>query len=133
MDFQFERAVLEKIQYRPRLIPLFDHVLDIPQRLYEYDSSLFICFNRQTQKYEIHSLTQDGDSLCMTVPYKELDVRAMRWLWQNDIRMHGKAIFHRIEKSEEDFKQGKDREYRNWVRDVASETQSLFAKDAWLM
>lgn len=131
MDFQFERDVREKIQYRPRLIPLFDHALNIPQRLYEYDSSLFVCFNRQTQRYEVHSLNQELDSFCATLPYKDLDARTLRWIWKNDIRVHGKAIFHRIEKSEDDFKKRKDREFHNWVEDVASETQSMIAKDAW--
>lgn len=131
MDSKFQRDVLEKIQYRPRLIPLFDHALDIPQRIYDYHPSLFVCFNRVTQTYELHSLDQEGDSYCMALPYKELDARSLRWIWQNDIRVHGKNIFRRIDKSEEDFKASKDREHRNWVRDIAGETRSLFAKDAW--
>lgn len=131
MDNRFERQVLEKIQYRPRLIPLFDHTLNIPQRLYDYHPSLFICFNKVEQRYELHSLEQEGDSYCMALPYKDLDARTLRWIWQNDVRVHGKNIFRRIEKSEEDYKVRKDREYRNWVHDVASETKSLFAKDAW--
>lgn len=130
MDYRYERQVLEKVEHRPRLIPLFDHTFNIPQRLYEYDTNLFVCFNRHTQRYEIHSLEQE-DSYCTTLPYKDLDARALRWVWKNDIRMHGKAIFNRIEKSEEDFKKRKDREFKNWVQDVGSETQSLFAKDAW--
>lgn len=131
MNYQFERQVLEKVQYRPRLIPLFDHTLNIPQRLYEYDSRLFICFNTHTQRYELHSLEQEGDSLCATLPYKDLDARSLRWIWKNDIRMHGRAIFRRIDKSEEDFHRSKAREFHNWVEDVASESQSMFAKDAW--
>lgn len=133
MDYHFERNVLEKVQYRPRLIPLFDHVLDIPQRLYDYDPSLFVCFNKHTQRYELHSLDQEGDSFCATLPYKDLDARTLRWVWKNDIRVHGKDIFRRIEKSEEDFKKSKERQQRNWMQDIASETQSLFAKDAWTM
>lgn len=131
MDYQYERRVLETVQNRPRLIPLFDHALEIPQRLYQYDQRLFICFNRHTQRYEVHSLDQEGDSFCVTLPYKDLDARTLRWLWKNDVRMHGKAIFNRIEKSEEDFKKSKDRQFHNWIEDVASDTRSLFAKDAW--
>lgn len=131
MNYLFEQQALEKVQYRPRLIPLFNHTLNIPQRLYEYDPSLFICFNRQTQRYEVHSLDQEGDSYCATLPYKDLDARTLRWVWKNDIRMHGDAIFKRIEKSEEDFQKSKERERHNWIEDLASDTQSLFAKDAW--
>lgn len=133
MDYRFERDVLEKVKHRPRLIPLFDHTLDIPQRLYDYHPSLFVCFNRHTQRYELHSLEQETDSFCATLPYKDLDARTLRWVWQNDIRVHGKDIFRRIEKSEEGFKKSKDREHKNWVQDIAKETQSLFAKDAWMM
>lgn len=131
MDYRFERDVLEKIQYRPRLIPLFNHTLDIPQRLYDYHPSLFLCFNRHSQRYELHSLEQEIDSYCATLPYKDLDARTLRWIWKNDIRVHGTNIFRRIEKSEEGFKKSKDRDFKNWVEDVASETRSMFAKDAW--
>lgn len=130
MDWLYQREVLEKIQYRPRLIALFDHVMNIPQRLYEYSPRLFVCFNRQSQRYEIHSLDQD-DSYCATLPYKDLDARALRWLQKNDIRIHGREIFDRIEKSEAAFHKRKEREFKNWVEDVASETQTMIAKDAW--
>lgn len=133
MDYDFERQVLEKIQYRPRLIPMMDHTLNIPQRLYDYHPSLFMCFNTHTQRYELHSLDQEGDSFCATSPYKDLDARTLRWVWKNDIRVHGKDIFLRIEKSQEDYKKRKDREHKNWIEDVGKETQSLFAKDAWTM
>lgn len=131
MDYRYQRDVREKVEYRPRLIPLFDHTLNIPQRLYEYDSSLFLCFNVHTQRYEVHSLDQVGDSYCATLPYRDLDARALRWVWKNDIRVHGKEIFNRIDKSQEDFEKAKERQFRNWVQDIGSETRSLFAKDAW--
>lgn len=119
------------MHHRPRLIPLFDHSLNIPQRIYEYSQDLFVCFNKHTQRYELHSLSQEGDSFCALLPYKDLDARTLRWIWKNDIRVHGKEIFHRIEKSESDFQKSKAQEHRRWVEDIASETQSLFAKDAW--
>lgn len=129
-DYRYEKAVREKIEYRPRLIPVFTSDQNIPERLYDYNSRLFICFNRVDQRYEVHNLDQE-DSYCATLPYRDLDVRSIRWIWQNDIRVHGKDIFHRIERQEEQREKQKERDYKNWIHDVASETQSMFAKDAW--
>lgn len=126
----YEKAVREKVEYRPRLIPVFTSDQNIPERLREYNESLFMCFNRVEQRFEIHSLDQE-DSYCTTTPYKSLDVRTIRWIWQNDIRVHGKEIFRRLEREEEQRENSKKRDYANWVRDVGSETQSMFAKDAW--
>lgn len=130
MDWLFEREVNEKIQYRPRLIPVFSHTHNIPERLYDYNPRLFLCFNRVSQKYEVHHLDQP-DSHCFNVPFDELDARVIRHVWMNDIGVHGKEIFRRVAKSEEEWERRKEREYRNWVRDVAAETKSMFANDAW--
>lgn len=132
MDWLYEKEVTEKIEYRPRLLPVFSHTLNIPERLYAYNPRLFLCFNRHEQRFEVHSLDQE-DSYCCTVPFRELDARVLQWVWQNDIRMHGKEIFRRMEREEQKREKQKEREMQNWIRDVASETQSLFAKDAWTM
>lgn len=126
----YEKAVREKVEYRPRLIPVFTSDQNIPERLREYNENLFMCFNRHEQRFEIHSLEQ-SDSYCTTIPYKDLDARTIRWVWQNDIRVHGKEIFRRLEREEDQREKAKKRDYSNWVRDVASETQTMFAKDAW--
>lgn len=130
MDWLFEREVNEKIQYRPRLIPVFSHTHDIPERLYDYNPRLFLCLNRVSQKFEVHHLDQP-DSYCFSIKFDELDARVIRHVWENDIGVHGDSIFKRIEESERNFERQKEREYRNFVRDMASETQSMFAKDAW--
>lgn len=127
----YEKAVREKIEYRPRLIPVFTSDQDIPERIREYNAHMFVCFNRVEQRYEVHSLDQVGDSYCTTLPYKELDVRSVRFIWENDIRVHGEEIFRRLDREEAKREKQKAREYQNWVRDVASETQGMFAKDAW--
>lgn len=132
MDWQFEHDVKEKIREQYHLSPILHSTLNVPERLHEYHPRLFICFNNKTDRFELHSLDQQI-SLCSPLPYKALDARTLRWVWQNDIRVHGQAIFQRIEQSEELFKKRKDREFKNWVEDVASETQSMFAKDAWAM
>lgn len=131
MNYEF--MVLRALEHRPRLTPIFGSTLNIPDRLREYNADLFLCHNCVTDKFEIHSLANLGDTFCGELPFRTLDSRTLHWVWENDIRVHGKAIFERIEQSEEQFKENKAREFKRWVEDVGKETRSLFAKDAWAM
>lgn len=130
MDREFIAEVRDKVRSKPRLTPLFTSTQSIPERIHETNPRLFICYNNVDGAFEVHSLDQEV-SFCGKLPYKSLDARTLRWIWQNDVRVHGKEIMRRIEKSEVDFKKGKDREFKNWVEDVAKETRKLFAKDAF--
>lgn len=49
----------------------------ICERLKEIDSSYFIVFNFEKNKFEIHSSEQKGDSYCLTIPYDVLDERTI--------------------------------------------------------
>lgn len=133
MHFEYQQSVRRKIEDHPHLVPLFGSTHCIPERLYEYNPDLFLCFNGKTDQFEIHSLANQGDSICGVLPYRHLDARAIRYVWENDIRIHGKNIFRRIEQGEEKQKKQKDREFKNWIEDVAKETQTMMAKDAWAM
>jgi hypothetical protein len=115
------------------LIPLYDSVYEIPQRVNCYSAELFVVLNPRTQGFEIHSLAHSGylPSLECVLPYKNLDARAVRYIQKNDIRIHGKEIFRRIERSEELKAKREERERRDTIRAIAGETQSMFAKDAW--
>jgi hypothetical protein len=128
----YEHEVRLKIEKQPHLLPLFTNSLDMPRRIRDYDSSFFVAYNTNRGKYEIHSLDYpDGQTLSTTIPYGELDERAMVHLWENDIRVHGKEIFRRLEASEERARQQKEREMKNFTHDFAKEFQTSFAKDAW--
>lgn len=130
MNNQFISEVREKVRHKPRLTPLLTSALSIPERIYEYNPRLFLCYNNVENAFEIHNLDQTI-SFCAKLPYATLDARTLHYIWQNDIRVHGKAIFKRVEDSEERQRKQKDREFHNWVEDVAKETQSMIAKDAW--
>lgn len=130
----YEHQVRLKIENQHHLLPLFTHSLDMPRRIRDYDSSFFVVFNTKYGKYEIHSLDYpEGNTISCTVPYDELDARALRHLWENDIRVHGKEIFRRVEVSEQRAERRKQRELEKFTRDFAKEHQSAFAKDAWTM
>lgn len=134
MKASYEHEVQVRIEKRSYLIPVFSHVFDIPRRVYEYDPSFFVVFNRNNQKYEIHSLDYpENDTHSCTIPYEELDQRALDHLWTNDIRVHGTEIFKRLELAEEKARIRAERNRKNFDIDFAKEHQSAFAKDAWTL
>ena len=49
----------------------------ICERLKEIDSSYFILFNFENNKFEIHSSMQRGSTYCLTIPYEVLDERTV--------------------------------------------------------
>ena len=133
MKTKYEQEVRVRTEKRPYLFPIFTHIHDIPRRVYDYDPSFFVVFNKNNQKYEIHSLDYPGhDTLSCTIPYEELDQRTLDHLWMNDIRVHGDQIFKRIERAEEKARIRKERDRKNFDIDFAKEHQSAFAKDAWV-
>lgn len=130
MDSNYEYEVQRKIDDKPRLTAVFSSTLNIPNRLHEYNERLFICYNNVSERFEVHSLDQEF-SFCAELPYKKLDARTLRWIWKNDVRVHGKALMDELEQNLQNSEKAKDREYRNWIEAVGKETKSMFAKDAW--
>lgn len=130
MNREWISEVRHLLRDKPRLTPIFQSTLNIPERLHETNPRLFICYNNVDQRFEVHSLDQEI-SFCAQLPYKALDARTLRWIWNNDIRVHGKEIMRRLEKNEEDREKSKERDFKNWVESVGKETRTLFAKDSW--
>lgn len=131
MNESFKQEVRDKIKHKPRLVPVFASTHSIPERLFEYNPRLFLCFNSVEERFEVHGLDQ-AESYNATLPYRALDARALRWIMNNDIRLHGERIFQELKAQEEAREKAQKREFQNWVEDIGSETQSLIAKDAWL-
>jgi hypothetical protein len=129
---EFKDEVMRRIRNQKNLIPIFENVYDIPQRLNEYDSTMFVVYNHKKEQFEVHSLENKGNTHCFNVENNRLDIRVLYRLYENDLRVHGKDIFRRIEQGEEKLRKQRDKEYRNFVRDFADEAQSMFAHDAWL-
>lgn len=118
---------------RPHLSPIFSHALNIPERVKDYNPDLFLVFNAKNERFEIHSYEAGETSYNATLPFKNLDARALRYIRQNDIRVHGMKIYDRINQSEEKFNKQKEKKEKDYIRDFAAEFKSEFAKDAWAM
>jgi hypothetical protein len=133
MDETFQNNVEIILRWRNlhHLLPVYSSIHNIPERVNEYNTNLFVVFNTMKQKYEIHSIEHGAgmDSYQCTVPYDRLDVRITWYLWENDLRVHGNEIFKRIEQGEQDHEKRNKRKFHNWAQDVASETRTMIAAD----
>jgi hypothetical protein len=56
---------------------IFDQVSNIPQRLKEIEPEYFVLYNKRTGHFEVHNMLNIGNTYCLTIPYKELDWRAV--------------------------------------------------------
>ena len=114
----------------PHKVLITDSVCDIPQRLKEYDKSFFIVFNRQNNKYEVHSTDNLFDTYCLTVPYDELDERTIWLVKKNDTKNKGAyEIEKELNEHNNKVEAQKEKEQKKWIDDVARETYSAFKKD----
>lgn len=129
---RFKEEVLWLLDGQPHLKPIFTSVHNIPERVYEYDQSFFVVFNTKLQRYEIHCTEHFPTTHAVTIPYKELDIRTLRHLWYNDIRVQGDKVLKKAVQFEERYEEAKERERKNEIESVAREMKSAFAKDAWL-
>jgi hypothetical protein len=116
---------------RPHLTPLFTSTLNIPERVHEYSDELFLVYNNESGRFELHSIDESPTTYNATLPYRSLDARTIRYIRKNDIRVHGDAIFKRIDQQEVKVKQAQEKDMARFTQDFAKEFQSEFAKDAW--
>lgn len=64
----------------PGRIPVLNNVYDIPVRLKEVNRDFFVMFNTRNQKFEIHCASQPYDTCACTLPFNELDARAIDYV-----------------------------------------------------
>lgn len=115
----------------PHYKVLFEHgVYNIPQRLKEYDESFFVVYNTKSKKFEVHSTDNLFSTYCFTVPFNELDSRTIDLVKKNDTKNKGPQDIEReINRHNEKIEEKKDKDFKNWIEDVAKETHSAFKKD----
>lgn len=152
---RWEQAVLHCIAGRPELLPVFHDVFGVAESVREYNPDLFIVLNvgRVLAKslglpraqwpplphgvipvwgawWEIHHL-HERPSLSMTVPYGALDKRILVDLYEGDLRIHGDAIFRRLEAHNARVEARNQRDTANQIEALTHDTRSLFARAAW--
>ncbi len=55
-------------------------VYNITNRVRDIERGYYLVFNTSNQKFEIHSSTQIGSSYCLTLPFKKLDERTLKYV-----------------------------------------------------
>ena len=126
----FKKRIRERINTR-FLKLITNDVYNIAKRVREYDDSLFIVFNTKSQKYELHSLDNKGNTFCMTIPYNQLDARIETLIRKGDIRNRGMEIWREMEHHNEQLERQLRESHKRERRALIADTRSLFAKSAW--
>jgi len=125
----------EEIRYRLKqksyLVPIFDSVLGIPGRLFEYDKNIFVVFNRMTETLQLHSLANRPSTFGCTIPYSELDGRTLDLAHKTDYHKRGQSIFDEIDAANEALKRENKRLRRDEIGDVAERIQKPLREVAY--
>jgi hypothetical protein len=69
--------------YRQRLT---GDLYNIVGRIKDIDPDYFVVYNVKICKFEIHNSNQKGDTLCVVLPYRELDARAVEYLHRTSVQ-----------------------------------------------
>lgn len=117
----YKEKIKRRLRGKPHLIPVYTNVYFVPERLKRIDPNLFVVFNRRTQKHEIHSLANIGDTFALLVPFSELDGRCEQHVKKFDLKRHGKEIFRRMEEKNEELERANERQHKNDLQSIARE------------
>lgn len=107
----------------PYLIYVKSDVMGISKSIKAIDKSFFVMFNPRTQRYEVHSSDQLDGTLCVEIPYDELDSRAVDYVQKTKIE-NLKKIMAEIEAENEKIRFDKEKNYLNTTREAAKEIYS---------
>ena len=81
---------------KPWLQLIEGSVCRIPERLKEIDNGIFVVRNTKKGIFEAHCLNNYGDTYAFTIPFDELDTRAIEFYYRTNLRLHGKKIYDAI-------------------------------------
>lgn len=128
---QVYNQIYDRIGNKKHLKLITSSAYDIPRRLREIDSNLFVVFNVISQRYEIHSLANKGNSFSLNVPFKELDARLENFIRKYDLKRHGNQIYRDMEKHNDRLERSKQRQRDNDLHGIAEEIHPYVKKLAW--
>ena len=106
-------------EYARDRIPVVSHALDIPARLKELDSELFIMLNRKARKFEIWREENGRGILECVLPYGELDERTLRHVRQH--RMERMETL--LREIEQHNRQLEEEAKRSWLNRAGERTK----------
>ena len=96
-------------------LPVLNNVYDIPVRLKEVNRDFFVMFNTRNQKFEIHCASQPYDTYACTLPFDELDSRAITY-----VREYSRERTQNLAKEIEEYNEKLDAREKAALLDKAS-------------
>ena len=61
-------------------IHIENDVYNLTNRIKNIDRDYYVVYNTSKSKFEIHNYSQIGSSYCLTLPYSQLDERALKYV-----------------------------------------------------
>ena len=113
--------IRRRLRGKHHLTPIYTSSLSIPERLYEQDSALFVVLNAKTQRYELHSLNNKGNTFFMSVGVNELDGRLFEIVRRNDLRIRGNKILAEVDAHNEAIERENKRKRRDELENEVAE------------
>ena len=96
--------------------PVTGGVYGIPERMKEISESLFIMFNRRTQKFEVHDSEQGVYTLCCDLSFDELDARAIEYVRERHVSRL-QTLAEEIDRHNEKLEEKAHSDYLNRAND----------------
>lgn len=96
------------------------NVFMIPQRLKEVDPGYFVVRNHKKKTWEIHHLENGFGTYSLTLPYPELDARAIDWV-QKTSRQNSERLIREMERNNELIEVRKKKELDDYVEETAKD------------
>lgn len=127
----YKNEIYHRLSKKPHLKFMETNPYSIPERVKEYNSSFFVVYNTMIRKYEIHSLVNKVNTHEMTLPFNELDCRAITAISDGDIRVHGDRIFKDIKKYNIDHDEKLKKQAKQNALDEMLEHKGVIKKLAW--
>lgn len=127
----YKEKIRVRLQGKPHLWPIHTNTCRIPERLREMDPNLFVVLNRKTNRFEIHSLANYGDTFSLLCPFDELDSRIESHVAKYDLKRHGMRIYHEMARKEEEAKRAEERDRQNRVETLSREIHKPVRKLAY--
>lgn len=128
----FEHDVYERLQGKRHLQPIFSGGnYDMGNRLREYDPGMFVVWNSKRQQYEIHTLSNRGNTFAVNVPDNRLDGRLEEKVRRGDIRTRGMQVFREIDEHNERLERSKEQSRKNDLKGIAEEMYPYFRQAGW--
>ena len=95
-------------------------VYGIPDRVKDIDPAFFVVRNKRNNSWEIHHSEQLGHSLALSLPFEDLDERALTYIRQN-LRERAKERFAEIERANMLLEARREKERKEFVEQRVKE------------